>query len=116
MQSVCNQLINLAYYCGEKDTFAPWFAQCGGERSHCPRGSDAMTVHHQFTRRRRRTSVICYKTELFSLHRWKAVTVNNFDKCDRCVNCSVYRPTHRYRWNSLIHKNKRGETECGGAT
>ena len=39
MQNLCNQMINLAYYCGsEKILSHPQFQHCGGER---PRGSGA---------------------------------------------------------------------------
>jgi len=39
-----NQRINLANYCGgEKILSPPQIQHCGGERPHCPRGSDVYT-------------------------------------------------------------------------
>lgn len=44
---VCNQIINLPYYCGgEKILSPPAVSASRGERSRCPRGSDDFAKRH----------------------------------------------------------------------
>jgi len=44
-KTVCNQVINLAYYGSEKILLPLRFQHCGGERPCCPRSSNAFSLY-----------------------------------------------------------------------